>query len=430
MKLFKQTVLKQSGLKQTLLKPAIVMGTAFSLSLTAIAQTPPQPQALYGDGGVSSFYTWSKSIPNKPGELLRTEQIQESQVKLDNASNNVRFLYSSTSGKDSKTPIVVSGSIHIPKGTPPKGGWPVVLWGHGTVGVADRCAPSSAGRSYRDLQYLNRWLQEGFAVVATDYEGLGVAGPHLLINVPSLAYSVLDSGRAALKAKLPLDNKFVIVGQSQGGAAAVAASSYSATYAPDLNIKGSIGTGVIYRDPSAPPSSSQLALNPHVVSPSIGYGIYGFLVSQSLNPDLRVEDVYTPKARQLVEQARFSCLSSLTGDIEYAALTPAQALVDNPSEKYKLIQAQQGKDYGYYPTLKINHPVFIGTGANDVTPDARTQVKLVSDLCKAGTVAQGHLYFGLGHSPTVNASLKDSVPFAKKVIADEKIEPICDPQIK
>lgn len=412
------------------LNKAILFSTAFTLSLATIAQTPPQPKVLYGDGGVSPFYSWTQNIPVKPGELLKTEKISDPQVKLENASENIRFLYSSTSGKDSKTPVVVSGSIHLPKGQAPQGGWPVVLWGHGTVGIADRCAPSSAGRSYRDLQYLNRWLQEGFAVVATDYEGLGVAGPHLLINIPSLAYGVLDSGRAALKAKLPLANNFVIVGQSQGGAAAVAASSYSATYAPDLNIKGSIGTGVIYRDPNAPPSSNQLSLNPHVVSPSIGYGIYGFLVSQSLNPDLKVSDVYTAQAAPLVEQARFSCISSFFSDIEYAALTPAQALAPNPPEKYKLIQEQQARDYGYYPTLKINHPVFIGTGANDVTPDARSQVKLVKDLCEAGTVAQGHLYFGLGHSATVNASLKDSVPFAKKVIAGEKVESICDPKIK
>ncbi|MFH4151324.1 alpha/beta hydrolase, partial [Acinetobacter baumannii] len=77
----------------------------------------------------------------------------------------------------------------------------------------------------------------------------------------------------------------VIVGQSQGGAGAVAASSYSATYAPDLNIKGSIGTGVIYQDPEATPEKNQLKLNPYEVSPSLAYGIYSFLVTQSLYPE-------------------------------------------------------------------------------------------------------------------------------------------------
>ena len=33
-------------------------------------------------------------------------------------------------------------------------------------------------------------------------------------------------------------------------------------------------------------------------------------------------------------------------------------------------------------------------------------MKLVADACKAGTVVEGHLYHGLGHSETVNASLK------------------------
>ncbi|MBK0062516.1 alpha/beta hydrolase [Acinetobacter sp. S54] len=421
-------MIKVNTLSKLLCRSALSCAV-LSSTFTA-AQVPPEPQEKYGDGRVSEFYTWKKDIPERPGVLLKTETITNPYIRLDNDSQAIRILYSSTSGKDSKTPVIVSGSIHLPKGTPPKGGWPVVLWAHGTVGLADACAPSWNGRSYRDVQYLNRWLQEGFAVVATDYEGLGVAGPHLLINVPMLAYSVLDSGRAALQTQLPLSNNFVIVGQSQGGAAAVATSSYSATYAPELKIKGSIGTGVIYRDPNATPADNQLKLNPYEVSPSLAYNIYSFLVTQSLAPDLKTEDVFTPAAVPLVEQARNACLSSFMGDIQSAGLSPAQALQPNPPERYKALQEQQANAYGYYPTLKINHPLFIGTGANDRTPDARTQVKLVADACKAGTTVEGHLYYGLGHSETVNASLKDSIPFAKKVIAGQKIQSICKPDIK
>ena len=57
-------------------------------------------------------------------------------------------------------------------------------------------------------------------------------------------------------------------------------------------------------------------------------------------------------------------------------------------------------------------------------------MKLVADACKAGTVVEGHLYHGLGHSETVNASLQDSIPFAKKVIAGEKIQSICKPDLQ
>jgi hypothetical protein len=31
---------------------------------------------------------------------------------------------------------------------------------HGTVGIADVCAPSWAGRSERDITYLNHWLDK------------------------------------------------------------------------------------------------------------------------------------------------------------------------------------------------------------------------------------------------------------------------------
>ncbi|MFT4021299.1 MAG: alpha/beta fold hydrolase [Acinetobacter sp.] len=394
------------------------------------AQPPVQPQDRYGDGGVSDFYTWLKNIPEQPGQLLKIEQIETPYVRLAKDSQAIRILYSSTSGKDSKTPIVVSGSIHLPKGRPPKGGWPVILWAHGTVGLADKCAPSWNGRSFRDAQYLNRWLDEGFAVVATDYEGLGVAGPHLLINNPMLAYSVLDSGRAALKTKLPLANKFIIVGQSQGGAAALSASSYSASYAPDLNIKGAVGTGVIYADPEAKQQSSKLQFDAHAVNPALAYTIYSFLATQNLHPEIKTEDVFTSKALPLVEQARYSCLTDFVGDIQLAALTSAQAFKADPPPLLKKLQDEDRAKYSYYPNLKINHPIFIGTGANDKTPDARSQVKLVADLHRAGTVVEGHLYYGLGHSETVHASLNDSVPFVKKAINGEKIQSIPHPGLQ
>ncbi|SPL72110.1 Secretory lipase [Acinetobacter stercoris] len=420
--------MKMKNLAQTL--AISLFGSMTVCSSLTYAALAPEPQEKYGDGRVSSFYTWTEQIPDKPGKLLKTENITSPYIRLDNDSQAIRILYSSTSGKDSKTPIVVSGSIHLPKGTPPKGGWPVVLWAHGTVGLADACAPSWNGRSYRDVQYLNSWLKAGFAVVATDYEGLGVAGPHLLLNNPMLAYSVLDSGRSALQSKLPLANKFVIVGQSQGGAGAISAASYSATYAPDLNIKGAVGTGVIYRYPQAETEQNLIRMNPHVVNPALAYGIYSFLATQNLAPELKVEDVFTAEAAPLVEQGRNACLSSFMADIELSGITAARAYKADQAPIYKTLQAEQTKAYGYYPTLKINFPVFIGTGANDRTPDARSQMKLVADACKAGTVVEGHLYHGLGHSETVNASLKDSIPFAKNVIDGQKIQAICNPVIQ
>ena len=392
---------------------------ALSLSALAGPTYAPKPDPLQGDGRVSAFYTWQDAIPPTPGKLLRSEPL-EATLSLPNAASAQRILYSSTDGIDGKTPVVVSGTLFLPKGKAPAGGWPVVSWGHGTVGVADVCAPSWQGRSYRDVQYLSRWLDEGFAIVATDYQGLGVPGGHPLLNNRMAAYGILDA--KAVVAGVPgLANKVLIVGQSQGGAGAFASAAYASTYAPDLGVKGSIGTGVIYTI-GAKNVGEQ---DPNKVDASLAYGFYTLLAAQQYDPSINPRDFYTDKALPLFEQARTSCLASLVSDVVGVGLTPANAKKDYQGSQLAAWQKQVS-----YPTLKTAQPVFIGTGAEDKTPAAATQVALMQDACKAGSVVEGHLYKGLGHSETVNASLKDSVPFAHKVINGQAITPVCNPSVQ
>ena len=393
---------------------------AFSIGALAADTYAPKPDPQQGDGRVSSFYTWSKAIPATPGKLLRSEPL-DSALSLPNAASAQRILYTSLDGIDGKTPIVVSGALFIPKGPAPAGGWPVASWGHGTVGVADICAPSWAGRSYRDVQYLNRWLEEGYAIVATDYQGLGVPGGHPLLNNRMAAYGILDAAKAVVAGVPGLADKVLIIGQSQGGAGAFAAGAYAATYAPKLGVKGSIGTGVIYTVGSKNVGEQ----DQDKVDPALAYGFYTLLAAQQYDPSIDPRDFYTDKALPLFEQARTSCLSALVSDVVGTGLTPANAKKDYKGDQLKPWLAQVS-----YPTLKLAQPIFIGTGAEDKTPAAATQVALMQDACKAGSVVQGHLYKGLGHSETVNASLKDSIPFARQVISGQPVTPNCSPSVQ
>ncbi|WP_095114853.1 lipase family protein [Pseudomonas sp. Irchel 3F3] len=405
------------------LPASLVFGlSALALSIGAMAAGTyaPKPDPQQGDGRVSAFYTWSKAIPGTPGKLLRSEPLDQA-LSLPNAASAQRILYTSLDGIDGKTPIVVSGALFIPKGQAPAGGWPVASWGHGTVGVADICAPSWAGRSYRDVQYLNRWLDEGYAIVATDYQGLGVPGGHPLLNNRMAAYGILDAAKAVVAGVPGLADKVLIIGQSQGGAGAFAAGAYAATYAPKLGVKGSIGTGVIYTVGSKNVGEQ----DQDKVDPALAYGFYTLLAAQQYDPSIDPRDFYTDKALPLFEQARTSCLSALVSDVVGTGLTPANAKKDYKGDQLKPWLAQVS-----YPTLKLAQPIFIGTGAEDKTPAAATQVALMQDACKAGSVVQGHLYKGLGHSETVNASLKDSIPFARQVISGQPVTPNCSPSVQ
>ena len=110
------------------------------------------------------------------------------------------MLYRSTS--PTGAPIAVSGTVAVPKGNAPRGGWPVITWAHGTTGIADACAPSRANvLGGYDNPLLNRWLQAGYAVVRTDYEGLGTPGDHPYLIGVSEGRSVLDMVRAARAAR-------------------------------------------------------------------------------------------------------------------------------------------------------------------------------------------------------------------------------------
>jgi hypothetical protein len=70
---------------------------------------------------------------------------------------SVRFVYGATDGVDGSRVFKTSGAIFLPTGDAPAGGWPIVAWAHGTVGIADRCAPSVNPRSSRDAEYLSNW---------------------------------------------------------------------------------------------------------------------------------------------------------------------------------------------------------------------------------------------------------------------------------
>ncbi|NVH76675.1 alpha/beta fold hydrolase [Paraburkholderia sp. JPY432] len=395
-----------------------------NVALAAGARVPP-PDPLQGDGRVSSFYTWDDEIPAHPGELLRSEQLPQT-LGLASAGRQLRLLYSSTDGVDGKTPIAVSGALFVPKGQAPQAGWPIVAWGHGTFGMADICAPSWFGRSYRDVRYLNAWLQQGFAVVATDYQGLGTPGPNPQLNNRSNSYTMLDSVRAVLHSVPGLANQVVLVGQSQGGSAVVAAAGYASTYAPDLNIRGAVATGVIYNASkqtlaSLAPFQSAYHRDPNRIDSTLAYQFYSVLSAQQIDPSLKASEVLTDSALPLLEQSRISCLASLEDDSAFAQLTSANTV--KPGGMARL--EAWWNDYLKYPTLKLKTPLFIGIGADDGL--APLELSLAKDACAAGTRVEAHLYAGREHNGTVNTSLEDSIPFVRKVLAGETVTPVCTP---
>ncbi|GGZ35339.1 alpha/beta hydrolase [Asticcacaulis endophyticus] len=378
-----------------------------------------------GDGRVPAFYSWSRPVPGHEGRMVAMEAL-ESSLSLSQAGSAYRILYTSKDGVDGEDIVAVSGAVFLPKGKAPDGGWPVIAWAHGTVGMADVCAPSLAGRSARDSAYLNAWLKEGYAIVATDYQGLGTPGPHPYVNARPQAYSVLDSIRAAQRGFPVLSPKTVIVGQSQGGQAAVAAAAYAPTYAPELDIRGTVATGTPYKFSQSLQVVGQVSgkVDPKAAKaadPTIYYMFYGLLMAQQTQPDLKVADIVTPEALPLFEQAKSVCNTRLEADIRGAMLTRDMTF---KTEAYNAAMTPVLAKLEY-PGLKFKSPLFLGIGGKDAEVPSSAQLALAKDACAEGSVVVTKLYPELSHSGAVNGSLPDSLPFVKSAFEGKPIAPQC-----
>lgn len=377
-------------------------------SLIAGCATAPMP-------GVADFYSYSATLPGVPGKLLRSQQLPASDG-LQAAAQQWRILYTSTDGRTGTGQLVTSGAVFYPPGTPPAGGWPVIAWAHGTTGVGDNCAPSRNARSKRDADYLDAWLRQGFVVVATDYQGLGTGGPHLYLNTRAQAYAILDSVRAALGGMHDVSNRVILLGQSQGGGAVFGTAGYAPDYAPELKVLGTVATGT--PDPARKNASPY---RPDQVNPTLAYLMYLGHTAQVLDPSFKATELFSNRALPVYEKAASLCVSPMEKAVEAAGLTNANTLVPSGIPKALRVLGSSLQ----YPTLTLAQPLFMGTGGKDMDVSTEQQLALGRAACKAGSLVVQHVYPGLSHSETVNASLVDSIPFVRELMAGQSPESTC-----
>ncbi|MGW0366379.1 lipase family protein [Streptomyces sp. NPDC002990] len=145
-------------------------------------------------------------------------------------------------------PNIVSGTVIVPQDgrTGPR---PLITYAVGTVGMGDSCAPSNNlphGTSM-EANLIQQLTLRGWAVVVTDYEGLGTPGVHTYTVGPSAGHAMLDAARAAQRlpdAGLSATGPVGIMGYSQGGQASSWAAELHGSYAPELAVKGTATGGV------------------------------------------------------------------------------------------------------------------------------------------------------------------------------------------
>jgi pimeloyl-ACP methyl ester carboxylesterase len=341
--------------------------------------------------GLPAFYATPDPVPDEqPGTLLASEPVDVE--GLDGTAHRVMYVSESLAGD----PIAVTGIVVVPGGEPPEGGWPVIAWAHGTTGIADVCAPSlEAGDT---VSVANELLARGYAVAATDYEGLGTPGRHPYIVGESEARGVVDSVRAAHQLEgVELSNRYLVWGHSQGGHAAMFALDTAADWAPELDLVGVVA--------GAPPSQFELLNAALQQSP---FKHYLLMVAAGFNAaygddGAPLDAVLTPEGVELLQLVDDGCdaLSEAMADVDADTLIAA-----DPATVPEWLTALQENDPGLF-TEPAGVPLLVIHGGDDEQIPVVASAMMFDQLCAIGQDQTRWVYPGQSHAGVIGPSLAD-----------------------
>lgn len=268
---------------------AILGGVVASTQLRVLGDALERP-------GVDAFYAQpGDEAAGAPGTIIRTDPLLGAPL----AARGWRIMYSSTDLNGE--PVVVTGVLVTPLAPPPPGGRTIVSWGHPTTGAAQDCAPSYAFDPYLMIEGLRALLDRGYAVVATDYLGMGTQGQDSYLVGATEGNNVLDAARAAREVLgAGASDRVVLWGHSQGGQAALFAAERQPRYAPELDIRA---VAV-----AAPAADLTELMRSHLDDISgVTIGSYAFTAFSEVY-DVPIADILTPAALEVVPSMNRMCL--------------------------------------------------------------------------------------------------------------------------
>jgi hypothetical protein len=357
---------------------AVTLGSIFLLLLQIRRAGAQSPQAKNGEPEkisearhslpLDKFYDVPNPLPGgKPGDLIRSEEFDEYDLPPEVLA--VRILYHSRSANGDD--VAVSGVVLYPDRKAPPDGWPLIAWAHPLSGVARQCAPSLA-RNLQHGPYLAMYVNLGYAVVATDYAGLGTAFRNAFFDVQSNGKDVIDSIPAARAALPQLNSRWIAVGIGEGGPAVAGVAELES----DMHDSGYLGS-IAISGLDDPQERFRLSDSTKFDTPLfLAYGI------QTVFPQFNVKDILTDKGLSLHTQIEKSCTDP-------ARQSSSEIL--NPNwASHRFVKQYFARNEPGQRAAKA--PMLIISSALDPSIPISRTTQVISTMCKEGDEIQFDRY--------------------------------------
>ena len=353
----------------------------------------------FNEDEYQEFYTPPDPLPpGAPGDLIRTEPsrlVLEPSGQLGMImADATRIMYRSTDVRGN--PMVVTGTYFEPYNDWPGGGpRPLLVYGPGTQGQGDQCAPSRQfnqgihWRPYLDLafnyeeMFVSTMVARGFAIVMTDYQGLGTPGLHTYVGRVPQGDAMLDAARAAKKlpgTSLDPDGPIAFWGYSQGGGAAASAAELASTYAPELKVVGTYA--------GAPPADLK-ELFPYadgsVLVGAVGYALNSVMAAYPEHAEA-IRAKLTPRGEDFLFKVADQCVAETLAKFMFRHLQPYfNEDINTSSTRNRSAACSTSRSLGRF---KPNAPVMILSNRYDPLVPWTGANQLGRDWCAQGADVQ------------------------------------------
>jgi acetyl esterase/lipase len=348
------------------------------------------------------FYT---NVPShleryKPGDLIKSEPEMDLAPAL-RGTVAYRIMYRSIGAL--REAVAETGMVFVPNGLPPSAGWPVVVWGHGTSGVGDACAPSKdpymfdggSWTGYADM--IKNLVDEGYIVTAPDYEGLGVPGLHTYLNTDSEARAMIDAVTAARILIPQTGVRWIAVGHSEGGQAAVGAGELAA----EENGFAYLGAVAFAPATHITIDGLQALAGLKGWAPYLGYMAVGI---RATHPGFDYSRFVGPDFLTLMPLAEQDCWDQwFIRDTMRVNPTPATALSPNWQQDPAVLDFMAASDVGSRPGLG---PVLYLQGTADALYSGYQL--FIQNLCAHGTPVHAITYNNVSHDRVLTTGWADA----------------------